>query len=77
MTAPLCKVQTGMASMASLFEPLTFRSVTLRNCIVISAVCEHLAQDGFADDGHSASAHNAAELGALAHWLPQYRRTAF
>ena len=36
----------------TLFSPLTLRSVTLRNRIVVSPMCEYSAEDGFADDWH-------------------------
>jgi 2,4-dienoyl-CoA reductase-like NADH-dependent reductase (Old Yellow Enzyme family) len=38
--------------MALLFEPLTIRSITLKNRIVVSPMCEYSAQDGFANDWH-------------------------
>src|SRR5881398_3865620 len=38
--------------MPSLFEPLTIRSVTLRNRIGVSPMCQYSSQDGFADDWH-------------------------
>ena len=38
--------------MALLFEPITIRSITLKNRIVVSPMCEYSSQDGFANDWH-------------------------
>jgi len=38
--------------MALLFEPVTIRSITLKNRIVVSPMCEYSSQDGFANDWH-------------------------
>jgi 2,4-dienoyl-CoA reductase-like NADH-dependent reductase (Old Yellow Enzyme family) len=38
--------------MALLFEPLTIRSITLKNRIVVSPMCEYSSHDGFANDWH-------------------------
>jgi 2,4-dienoyl-CoA reductase-like NADH-dependent reductase (Old Yellow Enzyme family) len=38
--------------MAFLFEPITFRSIQLKNRIVVSPMCEYSSQDGFANDWH-------------------------
>lgn len=38
--------------MARLFDPLSIRSVTFPNRIVISPMCEYSAEDGFANDWH-------------------------
>jgi 2,4-dienoyl-CoA reductase-like NADH-dependent reductase (Old Yellow Enzyme family) len=38
--------------MAALFEPLTLGSVTLRNRVIVSPMCEYSSQDGFANDWH-------------------------
>src|SRR5580704_2027721 len=35
-----------------LFDPLTLRSVTLRNRIGVSPMCEYSSDDGFANDWH-------------------------
>ncbi len=35
-----------------LFRPMTLRSVTLRNRIVVSPMCQYSADDGFANDWH-------------------------
>ena len=37
---------------AHLFSPLEVRSVTLRNRIGVSPMCQYSATDGFADDWH-------------------------
>ena len=37
---------------AALFDPLTQRSVTLRNRIVVSPMCQYSCSDGFATDWH-------------------------
>lgn len=38
--------------MAALFQPLTIRSVKLKNRIVVSPMCEYSSIDGFANDWH-------------------------
>src|SRR5579862_8557929 len=38
--------------MSHLFEPLTLRSVTLRNRIGVSPMCQYSCVDGFATDWH-------------------------
>jgi 2,4-dienoyl-CoA reductase-like NADH-dependent reductase (Old Yellow Enzyme family) len=38
--------------MAKLFEPVSFRSVTARNRIVVSPMCQYSAEDGLGDDWH-------------------------
>ena len=38
--------------MALLFQPITFRSITLKNRIVVSPMCEYSSIDGFANDWH-------------------------
>src|SRR6516162_5324039 len=35
-----------------LFQPITFRSVTARNRIVVSPMCQYSATDGLGDDWH-------------------------
>lgn len=35
-----------------LFDPLTIRSLTLKNRIAVSPMCQYSAQDGFANDWH-------------------------
>lgn len=39
-------------SESSLFAPISFRSRTLRNRIVVSPMCQYSSQDGFATDWH-------------------------
>jgi 2,4-dienoyl-CoA reductase-like NADH-dependent reductase (Old Yellow Enzyme family) len=38
--------------MGPLFEPLTLRSATLRNRIVVAPMCQYSSRDGFANDWH-------------------------
>src|SRR5678810_613566 len=38
--------------MAMLFEPISIRSITLKNRIVVSPMCEYSSSDGFANDWH-------------------------
>ncbi len=38
--------------MASLFEPLTIRGITLRNRVAVSPMCQYSSIDGFANDWH-------------------------
>ena len=38
--------------MALLFEPISIRSITLKNRIVVSPMCEYSSKDGFANDWH-------------------------
>lgn len=38
--------------MSTLFEPLTLRSLTLKNRIVVSPMCQYSSPDGFATDWH-------------------------
>src|SRR6476620_1133492 len=38
--------------MSNLFDPLTLRSVTLRNRIGVSPMCQYSCEDGFANDWH-------------------------
>ncbi|HTB52246.1 MAG TPA: NADPH dehydrogenase NamA [Ferruginibacter sp.] len=38
--------------MAKLFEPLQIKSVTLKNRIAVSPMCEYSSEDGFANDWH-------------------------
>jgi 2,4-dienoyl-CoA reductase-like NADH-dependent reductase (Old Yellow Enzyme family) len=39
-------------SQPKLFEPITFRSVTARNRITVSPMCQYVATDGLGDDWH-------------------------
>ena len=41
-----------MSESANLFSPLTIRSVTFRNRIAMSPMCQYSSEDGFADDWH-------------------------
>jgi len=38
--------------MPKLFEPLTIKSVTFKNRIVVSPMCQYSSEDGFASDWH-------------------------
>lgn len=38
--------------MALLFSPLTIKSITLKNRIAVSPMCQYSAEDGFANDWH-------------------------
>ncbi|RYY94526.1 MAG: oxidoreductase, partial [Chitinophagaceae bacterium] len=38
--------------MALLFEPLSLKSITLRNRIAVSPMCQYSSLDGFANDWH-------------------------
>ncbi len=38
--------------MGKLFSPLTIKSITLKNRIAVSPMCEYSSQDGFANDWH-------------------------
>ena len=37
-----------------LFKPIAFRSISLRNRIMMSPMCQYSATDGFVDDWHFA-----------------------
>ena len=39
-------------SVPKLFEPVSFRSVTARNRITVSPMCQYSAKDGIANDWH-------------------------
>jgi len=41
-----------MAAVPLLFQPITFRSVTARNRVVVSPMCQYSATDGLGDDWH-------------------------
>lgn len=45
-------MSASIASSTHLFAPLTQRSITLRNRIVVSPMCQYSAEDGFASDWH-------------------------
>lgn len=38
--------------MSSLFSPITLRSITLKNRIAVSPMCQYSGEDGFANDWH-------------------------
>jgi 2,4-dienoyl-CoA reductase-like NADH-dependent reductase (Old Yellow Enzyme family) len=38
--------------MSHLFDPIALRSVTLRNRVIVSPMCEYSSDDGFANDWH-------------------------
>ena len=50
--------------MARLFEPLTLKSVTTRNRVVISPMCLYSAKEGLANDWHFAHLSTFALGGA-------------
>ena len=51
---------------AALFEPLSIRSLTLRNRIVVSPMCQYSSVDGFANDWHLVHLGSRAVGGAAA-----------
>ncbi|CAN5915790.1 NADH:flavin oxidoreductase/NADH oxidase [soil metagenome] len=51
---------------AGLFEPLSIRSLTLRNRIVVSPMCQYSSADGFANDWHLVHLGSRAVGGASA-----------
>ena len=51
---------------AGLFEPLSLRSLTLRNRIVVSPMCQYSSVDGFANDWHLVHLGSRAVGGAAA-----------
>ncbi len=46
------KEQASESSMPHLFAPFTLRSVTFRNRIGVSPMCQYISKDGFANDWH-------------------------
>src|SRR5437868_2299590 len=38
--------------MSKLFSPITIKSITLKNRIVVSPMCQYSCEDGFANDWH-------------------------
>jgi len=50
--------------MADLLTPITLRSITLRNRIVLSPMCQYSATDGFPDDWHLVHLGARAQGGA-------------
>ncbi|RKS94885.1 2,4-dienoyl-CoA reductase-like NADH-dependent reductase (Old Yellow Enzyme family) [Flavobacterium limicola] len=49
---------------SKLFSPLTIKSITLKNRIAISPMCQYSAQDGFANDWHLVHLGSRASGGA-------------
>lgn len=49
---------------ASLFQPLTIRSITFKNRIVVSPMCQYSSADGFANDWHLVHLGSRAAGGA-------------
>jgi 2,4-dienoyl-CoA reductase-like NADH-dependent reductase (Old Yellow Enzyme family) len=45
-------METPMARTPLLFQPISFRSVTARNRIAVSPMCQYSATDGLGDDWH-------------------------
>ena len=50
--------------MSHLFDPLTVRSLTLSNRIVVSPMCEYSSRDGLASDWHAVHLGSRAVGGA-------------
>ena len=50
--------------MARLFEPLTLKSITTRNRVVTSPMCQYFAKEGLANDWHFAHLSTFALGGA-------------
>jgi 2,4-dienoyl-CoA reductase-like NADH-dependent reductase (Old Yellow Enzyme family) len=44
-----------------LFQPVTFRSVTARNRIVVSPMCQYSATEGLGDDWHVQTPRRAGD----------------
>ncbi len=53
-----------MTGSPTLFTPLTIRSITLRNRLVISPMCQYSASDGLANDWHLVHLGKLAQGGA-------------
>ena len=49
---------------SKLFSPLSIKSITLKNRIVISPMCQYSAKDGFANDWHLVHLGSRAAGGA-------------
>src|SRR5271169_5137039 len=49
---PIENHEAVVAQAPLLFEPITFRDVTLRNRIVVSPMAMYSSRDGFVDDFH-------------------------
>lgn len=52
------------ADVPALFTPFELRGVTFRNRIVVSAMCQYMAEDGFVNDWHHAH-HSRFALGGV------------
>ncbi len=50
--------------MAQLFQPYSLKSITLRNRIVLSPMCQYSSEDGFANDWHLVELGSRASGGA-------------
>lgn len=50
--------------MTALFDPLPLRSLTLRNRIIVSPMCQYSSEDGFANDWHEVHLVSRAVGGA-------------
>ncbi|MBD3748150.1 MAG: NADH:flavin oxidoreductase/NADH oxidase [Sphingobacteriales bacterium] len=50
--------------MAKLFEPLKIKSITLKNRLVVSPMCQYSSEDGFSDDWHLVNLGSRAVGGA-------------
>ena len=50
--------------MACLFDPYSLKGVTLRNRIVVSPMCQYMANDGLANDWHKVHYASLARGGA-------------
>ncbi len=50
--------------MSQLFQPYTLKSITLRNRIVMSPMCQYSSKDGFANDWHLVELGSRASGGA-------------
>ncbi|MBL0184599.1 MAG: NADH:flavin oxidoreductase/NADH oxidase [Candidatus Obscuribacter sp.] len=51
-TLPQSSLETKTKGQANLFSPLNIKSVTLKNRIAISPMCQYHSVDGFAEDWH-------------------------
>lgn len=50
--------------MARLFEPIKIKSITLKNRLVVSPMCQYSSEDGFSDDWHLVNLGSRAVGGA-------------
>lgn len=44
--------EQALISMSAVFQPLRIRSITLKNRIAVSPMCEYSSEDGYANDWH-------------------------